>query len=516
MIAESRDRLVLERGLLIDRQSGTLVFAWQSDTSSQRNEESTLVSSMFAAISTFTAENYDGPDAELRTLDLNGRQVALRHSARHMLVVEHTGAMHADAAHHIDECFETIIENTEEHAALADVDLLSLPQAEQYPAVGQSNSAKYFFAALAFVMLGLLAWHIWDRVWFSGNVEMVTQTVGEQAPFHAPSIENARLERTITVRGLVPPDFTLNAVRAQLAQAGITLNNLTQPVAGATDLSNTRTEITEQLSTLAQGISELEESLQRQNQNISVGFNASLDAIAEQLRDQSSDLQVEQAALGERIEGILSALTTMRSQLSDQAEVLAAQGDLADQQASSIENLNTAIARQRDALASLDKRMVEGASNSAEVFARMSADLQTQQSAIEESQRGLDLAKQQLADLSAAQARSAAGFLEALRLRFADESLPEDPALMASQIQQMAELATTHRFGLLIQGYSDQTGSDEINQRISLQRANYIRNQLIEAGLPEEILNAEGLGAVADVNGVVARQVRVRVLERDR
>lgn len=526
LIAESRNDLKLERGLLIDRQTGSLVHAWQSDTLSGQSEESALVSSMFAAISTFTAENYDGPDAELRTLDLNGRQVALRHSARHVLVIEHTGAMQSETTAHIDMCFEQIVESVDDDEALAAIPLL----ADQHQAtqanrrnLDQRSPAKLFFAALALIVFGLLAWHVWDRVWFAGKTELVVQSVAEQAPFHAPDVQAQRIDRTITVRGLVPPGFSLLAVTEQLAQAGVTLNNKTQPVAGATDLSDARRDAAQQLSLLTNELEALKSTILQQNEDFNARLGAGLTGIADQLTAEISTVRSEQAALATRIDGLTSGVDTLRTRFAAQADVLVKQDGLASEQASAMDRFATLLEQQaatldqqRQALAVLDQQATGTGDQLGEFTAQVQAQLDAQQAAASTSQRTMETLQEQVRRLTAAQKRAATDTIEATRIRFADESEPEEPTLVATQIAQVVSLAQTHDFDLLVQGYSDQTGTDPINERISLARAETIVLQLVQAGFPPQRLRAQGLGAVADADGNIARQVRLRVVERDR
>lgn len=533
LIADSRADLRLERGLLIDRQTGSLVHAWHADALSERANESALVSSMFAAISTFTAENYDGPDAELRTLDLNGRQVALRHSARHVLVVEHIGTMQSETAAHIDMCFEQIVESVDDNEALAAIPLLADPHhathADRRP-VNRRSPAKFLFAALALIGFGLLAWHVWDRVWFAGKTELVTQSVAEQAPFHAPDVQAHRLERTINVRGLVPPGFSLQAVAEQLAQAGVTLNNTTQPVAGATDLSDARRDAAQQLSLLTDELETLKSTIVQQNESFNGRLSTGLTNVTNQITAEIGSVQAEQAALAARIEGLASGVDTVRTQFAQQADTLVKQDALADQQASAVDELATLLDRQaesiarlsvtidqqRQALVALGQQATGTGDQLGEFAAQVQAQLDTQQAAASTSQRTIAALQEQMQRLTAVQRQAATDIIEATRIRFADESEPEEPALLATQIAQVVSLAQTHDFDLIVQGYSDQTGTDPINERISVARAEAIVAQFVQAGFPAQRLRAEGLGAVADTDGNIARQVRLRVVERDR
>jgi len=67
---------------------------------------------------------------------------------------------------------------------------------------------------------------------------------------------------------------------------------------------------------------------------------------------------------------------------------------------------------------------------------------------------------------------------------------------------------------LAIEGYTDSTGSDEFNQKLSEQRAQSVREYLIEQGLPDSSLTATGFGKsmpVADNSTAAGRQQNRRV-----
>ena len=67
---------------------------------------------------------------------------------------------------------------------------------------------------------------------------------------------------------------------------------------------------------------------------------------------------------------------------------------------------------------------------------------------------------------------------------------------------------------LEIEGHTDSTGSDELNQKLSEQRAESVRGYLVEQGLPADHLTAKGFGKtmpVADNSTSAGRQQNRRV-----
>jgi outer membrane protein OmpA-like peptidoglycan-associated protein len=68
---------------------------------------------------------------------------------------------------------------------------------------------------------------------------------------------------------------------------------------------------------------------------------------------------------------------------------------------------------------------------------------------------------------------------------------PEDKELLA---RIAGILMTSHDYTISVNGHTDDVGSAEYNQKLSERRAQSVRNYLVQAGLPPEILSVEGHG----------------------
>ena len=55
-------------------------------------------------------------------------------------------------------------------------------------------------------------------------------------------------------------------------------------------------------------------------------------------------------------------------------------------------------------------------------------------------------------------------------------------------------LLTSHDYTISVNGHTDDVGSDAYNQQLSQRRAQAVRDYLVKAGLPEDILSVEGHG----------------------
>jgi len=83
------------------------------------------------------------------------------------------------------------------------------------------------------------------------------------------------------------------------------------------------------------------------------------------------------------------------------------------------------------------------------------------------------------------------------------------------QLARLAGVILAHPgLNLEIEGHTDSTGSDELNQKLSEQRASTVRNYLVDQGLSGDAITAKGLGKtmpVADNTTAAGRQKNRRV-----
>ncbi|HVQ30306.1 MAG TPA: OmpA family protein [Vicinamibacteria bacterium] len=81
---------------------------------------------------------------------------------------------------------------------------------------------------------------------------------------------------------------------------------------------------------------------------------------------------------------------------------------------------------------------------------------------------------------------------EHLKFEFNKAELrPQDKELL-SRIAGI--LLTSHDYTISVNGHTDDIGSDAYNQQLSERRAQAVRDYLVKAGLPEDILSVEGHG----------------------
>lgn len=82
-------------------------------------------------------------------------------------------------------------------------------------------------------------------------------------------------------------------------------------------------------------------------------------------------------------------------------------------------------------------------------------------------------------------------------------------------LRQMASIMKKYPENVLtINGYTDSTGSEEVNEELSEKRAEVVKNALVANGLPRETITTQGLGEedpVADNSTASGRQKNRRV-----
>ena len=71
-------------------------------------------------------------------------------------------------------------------------------------------------------------------------------------------------------------------------------------------------------------------------------------------------------------------------------------------------------------------------------------------------------------------------------------------------------LLASHGYRLYVYGHTDDTGPEAYNQQLSEKRAQAVREYLVEAGIPTEIIEAEGFGEFSPAVRLKTRQARQR------
>lgn len=82
----------------------------------------------------------------------------------------------------------------------------------------------------------------------------------------------------------------------------------------------------------------------------------------------------------------------------------------------------------------------------------------------------------------------------------------DETAIRMDQISQIVNQYQTLRFD--VEGHTDNTGSDKINNKLSQQRADAVRNYLVEKGFPADMITAKGFGSANPIGDNKTRKGR--------
>lgn len=107
------------------------------------------------------------------------------------------------------------------------------------------------------------------------------------------------------------------------------------------------------------------------------------------------------------------------------------------------------------------------------------------------------------------------------RLLFETNS-PELKPESQEQLQNIADIMKAYpRVDLLLAGYTDNTGTDEINMQLSQQRADSVKQELVTLGVPAARLIAKGFGSTnpvapndSDENRAKNRRIEIQVTQK--
>jgi outer membrane protein OmpA-like peptidoglycan-associated protein len=524
IIAESVGLARIVRAMLIDRQHGGLIYDWSTKlgTDSDGQSPTAIASSMFAAISAFASERYGAPDSELRTIDLNGRRVMLRHSARHLFVVEYVGEPTTGETARIERIFADIIDVVDDPVALANIPALAKPEqaANIRPKTNRTGRRIVLLLVITAAMLAL-AVTAHDRIWFANIVSAVEDYVNREAPHHIVNVIGDRGTRTIVVRGLVPEAFSLDDILTRIADSGVLLRSdvevaasaasvlADREVAAAREALTTRQvdALEARLNDLDQGTATaIRESRARPDEIAGVA-NSEAAELKSELTDVLAALSADIAMLDARIGRIAGSAQEARSGLSgDMVNTSLPLTQILSEQHDTIAGMAETIDMLRSRLAGLEGRADRMDGQIAQIDASAEDTRVSLSAALDRVSTGVVAKTQQ-------QRLAAIGQIEATRISFSIADRLSDVNEADMRIAEVAALARAYNFKLFVHGFSDATGNDQTNQEVSEVRASKIASMLVANGIDVSALTIVKRGAVSvDADGKPPRrEVRLYV-----
>jgi outer membrane protein OmpA-like peptidoglycan-associated protein len=209
---------------------------------------------------------------------------------------------------------------------------------------------------------------------------------------------------------------------------------------------------------------------------------AALGFLAYQIRQRTAAAETQLASLSRRVDEA-TALAGQALERAGTAETAAR---------AAAEGRQLAEAQTADARKEADAARQE-ASSAAETAARAQAEAESIRRKAEAEVNRLEAALGQIAETR----RTALGLVmnlgsDHLKFEFDKAELrPEDRELL-SRIAGI--LMTSHDYTVSVNGHTDDVGTDAYNQKLSERRAEAVRDYIVKAGLPAEIVSVQGHG----------------------
>ncbi len=207
--------------LLIDRDSGVLIAQAQSEERGSV-ENANLVTGLLSALTNLTEEVFTGSDDQLRTLDLNGRQIAFRRSVTRLFVLEFIGELDTDIERLIDERFNEIIEISDEDDELQlNNSMAALVEPEAFQSVSIQKSSKKGVYAILLLALGAMGWSFygaWQKSLLddkASQIAAIFQTDPSMAAYPV-SIQPQYKDDRLTIRALLPSSIDQQKLEASI------------------------------------------------------------------------------------------------------------------------------------------------------------------------------------------------------------------------------------------------------------------------------------------------------------
>lgn len=228
-----------------------------------------------------------------------------------------------------------------------------------------------------------------------------------------------------------------------------------------------------------------------------------------------------QPAQQAELEALKTELAAAEQRIQQVQQTLTAERDALEQA------LQTRSDAQRDEAADYEARIAQAE----QALEAMRTEMETTQQALEDAQAR---AKRRQANLANEAANAVHAFYDrfaafdarvterGLLINLASEGLrfPTGGALIPTQAEALLDrladaLSLYPDRPILIEGHTDSSGSTELNERLSQQRAQAVRAALIERGIAAERLRAQGIGATQPIasNATASGRQRNRRVE---
>lgn len=256
------ERGTITRAIVLERQSGSVVAQWSNTETG--GSDADMVGGLIAALSSFASQTYAGRNSDLRSVELEGHHLVLRHSPSLMLALDVDGELGAGQQAQIDRLFLDLVTQAEADLGAVDDDHMGrLAVAAAASGQTEKKRSKVPFILGVPVFLGLAYWGYgaFERYTFQQQVETVQALVAAEEALVPYGVRVSSIEgqRAISVAGLVPPQFDVASfetdARAAIGEdTGLTL--ALQPILTGQENAQLEATVEQRLAALATAVSD--------------------------------------------------------------------------------------------------------------------------------------------------------------------------------------------------------------------------------------------------------------------
>ncbi len=478
-------RPVVQRAFILEKQSGAIMRLWRADGETGDEQHNVqLVTGLLAALSNLTEEAYAASGGELRTIDLQGVQVVVSSSARHTLVLEFKGVLSTAEREQIDTSFRdstTLLTQDDPDAAMQP--LVELAQSFEAADGEESKvSVRKLLVASALalcVVLGLIGWSIWSDWSFNRAVsDLEAAVAADKALSGYPVLVTANASRDeLIVSGAVPSGTNVDLATARLKAVADSVPLTVRLQAVATEMDREA----------------LESALERTTARVGTSLQQ-LDAGLKSLSTKSEKQTTTQAELARRNDQLIAELRSSLAELKKGLD-------------------ETRLENQKRA-AGL-KASIDAAAKNTELKTAVRELEGTVQSQDRQNRDALQAVTSKL-DSYLKEARGPLARLEAFvaqrAIQFSSAEAYAEEMGAENTVKSLSSLISETAVSLRIVGHSDRLGTVEANARAGRVRAERVRSELVDLGVPLDRLQVVSRGAaerLSEIDGESSPNRRV-------
>lgn len=516
----------LEDLYLVRRKTGALLARWPQDKPEERDH---AMSGILAAINEFASEVLGPGTSGLKQIELGENRIYVRASPMHILAARVSGTPPMEIQSTIDEAFIRIIDalshgggaGTDAETAVQDAldtagsDLESVVDlARERARSGPSPLATLaaFILMPVVLLLAYLGWEQWTLNRSTAATREIVASVSALRgyPVH---IESAAFGKKVTLTGLVPDDLahqqTLATVRRALP-ATVVVDKLSVVRQAPPEIKNYAPDI----AALRNNVQSVDRALQEMNyEQIGVRSIQSLLFAANDLdraAQTADDTGIRTIAgatakalrtMTERLQKHFSNATnqerpphdaTTDAAAEDAARALTVQSTLIDLQEAVLGLERFMNPEARAGTASPARALIANGTSFPATLDRLGAHAQRAETLAAALALSTKITRGFVRETPPTPREALIAAITNTAIFFSERNTYRDSAAATRTINAVADALKKTDSHLRIIGYTDDTGTTQINQTTSLDRAEFVRQAFIARGVPASRLSSVG------------------------